>query len=239
MTSKRLFSVLLATLLSAAATTGAPALLAQSQPAPALWSDAPASKKAITLPLPRLRWGMSSEQIAKELDRILEKDYRPLLKKATGVERASLVEELENKKGEIRRSRMDFGNVPTALDATKYRGEYSYNSGESVATFTYQGEKFLFFFVQDKLWKVMVESKFEGTPALGKSFAEAVSKLGKKYGMGRTIPADFDAGRWASEVDWKDKVTHLRAIDIGESALLLAYEDIQTLRNLGTLRAKH
>ncbi len=52
------------------------------------------------------------------------------------------------------------------------------------------------------------------------------------------IPADFDAGRWASEVDWKDKITHLRAVDIGETSILLAYEDVQTLQNLSTLRAK-
>lgn len=238
MTSKRLFGVLLATLLGAAVTSGAPALLAQNKPAPALWSDAPWSKKAITLPFRWLRWGISSEHIAKELDRILEKDYRPLVKNAQGAELGRLVEELEAKQGELRRSRMDFGNVPTALDATKYRGEYGYNSGESVATFNYKGEKFLFFFFQDKLWKVMVESKLEGERPLGKSFAEAVLKLGKKYGNGRMIPADFENGRWASEVDWKDRNTHLRAIDIGDTALLLAYEDPQTLQNLSTLRAK-
>jgi hypothetical protein len=238
MTSKRLFGVLLATLLGAAATTGAPALSAQNKPAPVLWSDAPSSKKAIALPFPWLRWGMSHGQIAKELDRVLENYYRPLLKKAAGVEKAALTQELKEAEGEFRRSKMDFGNVPTALDATYYRGEYSYNSGESVASLTYKGDKFKFFFFQDKLWKVMVESKLEGAHVLGKSFPEAMLKLGKKYGTGRTIPADVDGGRWASEVDWKDNVSHLRVIEIGETSLLLAYEDVRTLQNLSALRAK-
>jgi hypothetical protein len=237
MTSKRLFGVLLAALLGASTTTGAPAAHAQTT-SPVLWSDARTTKKAVALPFPFIRWGVSHGQLAKEFDRVVEREYRPLVKKAKGVELRALIVELESKKGEFRRSRMDFGSVPTALDATKYRSEYTYDNGESVATFTHKGEKFMFFFFQDKLWKVMVESRFSDASVLGKSFTEAVVTLGKRYGVGRTIPADFDAGRWATEVDWKDNVTHLRAIDIGDTSLLLAYEDTRTLQNLGTLRAK-
>ncbi len=112
MTSKRLLGVLLATLLGAAATAGSPDLLAQSKPAPALWSDAPSSKKAITLPFPWLRWGSSLEQIAKDFDRILEKDYRPLVKKAKGDELARLSQERSESRARFAAARCSSATSP-------------------------------------------------------------------------------------------------------------------------------
>ena len=103
-------------------------------------------------------------------------------------------------------------------------------------SFTRKGELTYFFFIQERLWKIIEEKKLaEGSP-LGKNYQEAVVKLSTNYGVpGRVQATGSTSG--AVEVDWKDATTHLRAIQRGEAALGLAYEDNGTLANLSSLRS--
>lgn len=208
-------------------------------PAPAAAAEAPDTKKPIVMDPSDLAWGMSPKQVAEVVDKVIHKDYDAILAKtATGsVNARSLELQREENKNAFRRSRIDFGKLPTGIDATPLRGEYTYLNKESMMTLTRNGQNRYFFFIQDKLWKVIDEVKLGEGVREGKTWEEAVLKLVKKYGVpGRIQEADYDKGRNATEVDWKDTTTHIRAIQRGEAAVALAYEDRATLSNLPNLR---
>jgi hypothetical protein len=182
---------------------------------------------------------MSSKQVAGIVDKVLDEDYKPLYAKVSpGVKMEALDAQLAEDKNAFRRSRIDFGKLPTGIDSTPLRGEYTYLNKESLMTLSRSGKPTrYFFFIQDKLWKVIDEHKLADGSRVGKDYQDAVIKLVKALGVpGRLLDADYEKGRNAMEVDWKDSTTHLRAIMRGDTAVALAYEDNATLAILGTLR---
>ncbi|MFO0760590.1 MAG: hypothetical protein U0359_29185 [Byssovorax sp.] len=200
-------------------------------------AEPPDAKKGITLPIAGLAWGMSPKKVAEVIDKILDDDYRPLYKDTQpGVKMKALDAQLAEEKDQFRRSRIDFGKIPTGIDSTPLRGEYTYQNKEAMLSLTRQGETSYFFFIQERLWKVIVEVKLNDKSPLGKTFTEAAVKLSTQYGIpGRVLQPD--ANRASVEVDWKDANTHLRAIQRSDTALALAYEDLGTLANLSALRS--
>src|SRR6185436_12964945 len=120
-----------------------------------------------------------------------------------GVKMKALDAQLAEDKSQFRRSRIDFGKTPTGYDATALRGEYSYQNKEAVLNLTRKGEVTYFFFIQEKLWKIIEERKLNDKTPLGKTYAESVVKLSTGFGTpGRVLPAE--GGRSSVEVDWKD-----------------------------------
>ncbi|APR81207.1 Hypothetical protein A7982_06554 [Minicystis rosea] len=238
MNAKRLLATLLTVGLTFAAALPATDVHAQGRkkkeegPAP----EAPSTKKAISLPYAGVTWGQSPKQVADTVDKILDDDYRPLYKGVQpGIRMRELDAQIAEDKSAFRRSRIDFGKLPTGVDATPLRGEYTYNNRESLLVLTRKGMVTNFFFIQDKLWKVIEEHKFSDSHPLGKNYMEAVVKLSTNYGVpGRVLPPD--GARFVTEVDWKDATTHLRAIQRGEAAAGLAFEDNATLASLASLR---
>src|SRR6188768_4595495 len=92
-------------------------------------------EKAVGLSPKGLRWGLTLEGVAKLYDKVFEEEYLPLLRKAQpGNEMLALEDEQKNKQGILRRGRVDFGNIPTGVDQSPLKGEYSYNNAESMAT---------------------------------------------------------------------------------------------------------
>lgn len=206
-------------------------------PAP-VSAEPPDAKKTIKMTPATLAWGMSPKQVAAVVDTVLDEDYKPLYQKVSpGVKMKALDAQLAEDKSAFRRSRIDFGKLPTGIDSTPLRGEYTYLNKESLMSLTRSGQTRHFFFIQDKLWKVIDEVKLgEGSP-LGKTWEEAVIKHVKVFGVpGRVLEADYEKGRNATEVDWKDTATHVRLIQRGDTALAIAYEDRATLSNLAGLR---
>ncbi len=180
---------------------------------------------------------MSPKQMGDALDKILDDDYRPRYKEVQpGIQMKDLDAQVAEDKSQFRRSRIDFGKLPTGLDSTPLRGEYTYNNKETMMSFTRKGEVTYFFFIQERLWKIIEEKKLGDGVPLGKSYMEAVVKLSTTYGIpGRVRQPDFVTLN-AVEVDWKDATTHLRAIQRSDTAVGLAYEDNGTLANLASLR---
>ncbi|AUX40125.1 hypothetical protein SOCE26_015220 [Sorangium cellulosum] len=213
----------------------APAAAAAASARPA---EPPVTKKTIALNPQGITWGMSTKQVAALVDKMLDAAYVPRYKATSpGVKMRALDAELAEEKSAFRRSRIDFGKLPTGIDTTPLKGEYTYLNKESMMTLT-QGEgKRHFFFIQDKLWKIIDEHALgEGNPR-GKDFQSAAIKLATAFGVpGRVTPPDPDKGRFITEVDWKDAATHFRAIDRGEGAIAFAYEDLVTLSSLDSLR---
>ncbi|MFT3776355.1 MAG: hypothetical protein QM820_64245 [Minicystis sp.] len=238
MNAKRLLGTLLTAGLMLAVAAPATDVHAQGRkkkeegPAP----EAPSVSKAIKLPLAGITWGQSPKQVAEAIDKILDDDYRPLYQGVQpGIRMKELDAQIAEDKSAFRRSRIDFGKLPTGVDATPLRGEYTYNNRESLLILTRKGMVTNFFFIQDKLWKIIEEHKLGDAHPLGKTYPEAVVKMSTNYAVpGRVLPPD--GTRYVTEVDWKDATTHLRAIQRGEAAMGLAFEDNATLGNLASLR---
>ncbi|WP_437591289.1 hypothetical protein [Sorangium sp. So ce1000] len=213
-------------------TSGAPAA------APARPADPPATKKTIALTPPGIAWGMTTKQVAAVIDKMLDEAYVPRYKAISpGVKMRALDAELAEEKSAFRRSRIDFGALPTGIDATPLKGEYTYLNKESLMTLTRESGKRYFFFIQDKLWKIIDEHPLSEKSPRGKDYASAVVKLATAFGVpGRVTPPAPDKGRYVTEVDWKDAATHFRAIERGDSEIAFAYEDLVTLGSLESLR---
>jgi hypothetical protein len=199
--------------------------------------DPPVAKKVIAVPLAGVRWGQSPKQVADAIDQILDEDYKPLYKNVQpGVRMKELDAQLAEDKSQFRRSRIDFGKTPTGVDATPMRGEYTYNNKEAMYSLTRKGANTYFFFIQERLWKIIDEPKLGDASPLGKTYQEAVVKMATNYGVpGRVLPPDGST-RYALEVDWKDGTSHVRAIQRGDAAIAIGYEDNATLMSLATLR---
>jgi hypothetical protein len=176
--------------------------------------------------------------VAQVYDKVLDEDYKPLYKQVSpGVKMKALDAALAEEKGAFRRSRIDFGKVPTGLDATPLKGEYSYMNKESVMSITRKGQTRYLFFIQDKLWKIIDEHKLaEGAP-YGKDFQAAVIKLAQTLGVpGRVLPPDPDKGRFMPEVDWKDAGNLFIARQRSDTAFAILVVDAATQANLANLR---
>ena len=123
MKAKRLLGVLLASGLGLVAMSqSSDVLAAGGKPkaaAPAAPTEPPMTKKAIAHSLTGVVWGQSPKQVAEAIDKILDEDYRDRLKTAQpGVQQKNLELELAEAKDQFRRSRIDFGKLPTGVDSS-------------------------------------------------------------------------------------------------------------------------
>ena len=174
--------------------------------------------KVVGIPPKGLHWDLTLEGVAKLYDKVFEEEYLPLLKKVEpGNQMTALEDELKSKQGILRRGRIEFGAIPTGVDQSPLKGEYSYRNGESMATLRLRsGTERHFFFFSDKLWKVYDEHKLTKGGTLGENFEEAVKILTKRFGVpGKPMPANYDKGQPFDEVQWRDADKLIRAVDRG------------------------
>ena len=241
MNGRKIWCALLALGLGLAAASASSDALADkpknTKAAPAAPAEPATAKKDIKYDLPGVTFGQTVKQATAAVEKLLDEDYKPLYAKVSpGVKMKQLDAALAEEKSAFARSRIDFGKIPVALDSGPLKGEYTYNNKESKMELTRKGVTIHFFFIQDKLWKLIFERKLGEKEPTGKDFADAVSKLAKDLGIaGRVQAADEAKGLYFQEVDWKDAKTHLRVIDRG-SVAGFAYEDNATLGNLAALR---
>jgi hypothetical protein len=182
--------------------------------------------KKIRLQPKGLEWGMSTKRVSELYKRVFDREFLPLYKKAEpGVEMKTLDAELDDRKSLILRNKVDFGTLPTGIDSTPLKGEYSYKNNESMTRITLRnGTTRNFFFFDDKLWKVYDEHPLKKGGKLGETFDEAVGYLGKKLGAAPKITeADFKA-TFFKEGTWANSELVIRAIDRG-NVLGLVYAD--------------
>jgi hypothetical protein len=193
-----------------------------------------AAGKKIALSPEGLKFGMGLEAIANLYGKVFDAEYLPLYKKATpGPETDALDAEIKQRKAEVRRSKVEFGNTPTGVDQTSLKGEYSYANGESMARLTLRsGTERYFFFFNDRLWKVYDEHKLKkGTP-LGEDYASAVKVLQGKFGSApKKAPANPEKGQFFEETVWTTSDMVIRAID-RDSVVAVVYIDREVQEDL-------
>ena len=193
--------------------------------------------KKIHLQPKGLEWGMSVKRVSDLYKREIDREFLKLYKKAEpGVEMKALDAEVDDRKGLIVRNKLEFGQLPTGMDSTPLKGEYSYKNGESMTWITLtNGTKRNFFFFDDKLWKVYDEHPLKKGGKLGETFDEAIAFLTKKLGAAPKITeADFKA-TFFKEGSWANNELLIRAVDRGNS-LGLVYVDKSVQDSLSKYR---
>ena len=206
--------------------------------APATPGEAATAKKTISYDLTGITWGQSVKQVTEAVEKMLDEDYKPLYAKVSpGVKMTQLDRALAEEKSAFARSIIKFDKIPVALDSGPLKGEYTYNNKEAKMELTRKGLTYHFFFIGDKLWKILVERKLGEKEAAGKDYADAVAKVAKDLGAaGRVQAADAAKGLNFQEIDWKDANTHLRIVDRGSSLVVFGYESTTILASLPSLR---
>lgn len=196
------------------------------------------TSKAIAVSPGTITWNMTPAQVAGVYDKVLDEEFRPKYKKVQpGTAMQALDAELAERKAEIRRSLIRFGEVPTGYDATPLKGEYTYGNKEAVMNITRDGRERYFFFIQDKLYKVVDEHKLGDGLPWGKTYDEAIGKLKDYYGVaGRVREPDGTNGLSLKEADWSNGKAHLRASMRSDSAMGLIFEDEATVAALPGMR---
>jgi hypothetical protein len=190
-----------------------------------------------------VKFGMSRNDVFKvynEIGGVIDKEYDVVLRKMQpGVQMKAAEAERDGLKKAFERSVIEFKDLPTGLDATGLRGEYTYRNRESMASIERPGKKRIFFFIGDRLWKVYDEVKLAKDGILGVSFQEASVKLAAVFGgAGKAMATDPQKGVNHPTLEWSDAATHMRAVDrSAERLVAVVLEDKGTLGNLAQLRS--
>ena len=228
-------------------------LVATASAAPKAHSGAHAAKDAgkkakkpsdLPVPGPRgIRFGMSVDQLAKFYSKVWDKEYLVLFRKAQpGLQMQALENELSDKKKRIKRNLIAFGKLPTGVDQSPLKGEYSYLNGESMSHITLKsGTKRNFFFFQSRgLWKIYDEYKLRQGGPLGSTFEDGVGILTKKFGKKpKMIEPDHEKGISFQQAEWVGKSHIIRLINRDYQKISgLVYVDKDTFDDLKDLR-KH
>jgi hypothetical protein len=196
--------------------------------------------KKVKLSPDGLRFGMTIEEIAKLYEAVFDEEFVPLYKAVEpGPRMAELDSELADKKQLILRNKLEFGTLPSGLDNTPLRAEFTYNNGESMTRVKLRsGVERHFFFFGNRLWKVYDAHKLGKKSKLGGDFEEVVAKLTKQFGKApRALKADSSAGRDFDQVDWQDAETIVRLVDHGGGKAALLYVDRKVEENVGKYRS--
>ncbi len=214
---------------------------AKAKPKASASDKPPMMKKRIGLSPKGVAWGISVAQLAKIYDRVFDKEFVPLYKKVSpGPRMAALDAELENKKAILRRNKLLFGTLPTGIDQSPLKGEYSYGNNESMTRVTLRsGTTRNFFFFNDKLWLIYDEHKLREGGPYGASFEEAVQILTKKFGgvAPQMLEPDYAKGRSFAEARWQDGKIVVRAINREYQKVIgMAYADASVFFHLSKYR---
>lgn len=186
-----------------------------------------------------IRFQMTPEELATFYDKIIEDDFKDLYKKAQpGPATTRLDAALAEAKAAFRASKVEFNNLPTGVDSTPLKGEYTYKNQEMMMKLTRKGTTRFFFFIRGKLWKIYDEIGLRENGPLGKDYEEAKKKYVDAFQVaGRNIDPDYSIGRIFTETDWQDPTTHLRVLDrSGFKIAAVVYEERSTVNMLSSLR---
>lgn len=202
------------------------------------------AKKPTGLPFPAprgLKFGMSVDQLSDFYSKVWDKQFLSLFKKADPSQHQALEYELEDKKKLIKRNLIAFGKLPTGIDQSPLKGEYSYLNDESMSRFTEKSgtRRNFFFFKSRGLWKIYDEHKLRAGSPLGSTFQEAVELLTKKFGKKpKVMPADFEKGRAFETAEWSDNRIIIRVVNRDYQKIVgIVYIDKDTEGDLDKLRS--
>lgn len=201
-----------------------------------------AKKEGLPFPAPKgLRFGLTPDQLSDFYAKVWDQEFLALFKKADPSQHEALEYELQDRKALLKRNLIAFGKLPTGIDQSPLKGEYSYLNGESMTRFTQKSgtRRNFFFFKSVGLWKIYDEYKLRAGGPLGGTFDEAVATLEKKFGKKpKLLKADFEKGRSFDTAEWSDNRIIIRAVNRDYQKIVgLVYINKETEADLDKLRA--
>lgn len=196
-----------------------------------------AIEKAPRLKPSKVKFGKSEKQIVKAYRHIIEARYKKARQEASpGIELDQVTRAMNQAKQDFASSRIEFDDMPGPLDGTRFVGEFSRMNAEKALVMKRKKRSRHFFFIKNRLWKVMDTYRLGSRSKWGADFKEAAKKVEKIMGVpGRRLAADPAKGRKYEEIDWADAKVHVRIINWGKK-LGVAYVDKDTEANLENLR---
>ena len=199
-------------------------------------------KEGLPFPAPKgLRFGFTPDELSDFYGKVWDQEFLALFKKADPSQHQALEYELQDKKALLKRNLIGFGKLPTGIDQSPLKGEYSYLNGESMTRFTQKSgtRRNFFFFKSVGLWKIYDEYKLRAGGPLGASFEEAVAALEKKFGKKpKLLKADFEKGRSFDTAEWSDSRIIIRAVNRDYQKIVgLVYVSKETEADLDKLRS--
>ena len=202
-------------------------------------SAAPNSDK-IAEAMGKLKWGMSRDDVLKDVTEKVKEKYRPQLAKTKdAVEEDRLRLEAKNELDAIKKGVVDFDGRSSGWDVGFLKGEFTQNNGESMIVVRDANSQNFYFFMGGKLWKWF--KAFDASVFPGSNFNTFASAVkGRFGGEGKEIKAEMRPGegqrRW---LEWQDPQTRLRAIDNTGfyGFFCLVFEEKGTVDRLASLRS--
>jgi hypothetical protein len=187
---------------------------AAKKPAPKPGKEEAGKTAASVVLYPKgLTWGMGAEQIAKLYDRIFEAQYTELYKRTPiGPQTEALDAEREEKKRLLRQNKLIFGNMPTGMDNTALKSEFTYQNNESMTKLDFgNGLVRNFFFFGDRLWKIYDEHTLGKSP-IGANWESAILYVSDKLGSKPKL-LEAGGGRDFQQAEWSDGTTLVRLVN--------------------------
>lgn len=133
---------------------------AKNEPPPPA-AEPPMAKKAISHGMKGIVWGQSSKTLIEQIEKVIDEEYRPIYAKTSpGVKMKELDAQVSTDKEAFKRSKVEFGKTPTGFDNGPLKPEYTYNNKEMVYVWKKDKKTVYFFFIQDKLWKIIEDRQF-------------------------------------------------------------------------------
>ncbi len=196
-----------------------------------------AIEKAPRLKPSRVKFGKSEKQIVKAYGPTIEARFKKARQEASpGKELNQVTRMMNEAKQDFASSLIEFDDKPGPLDGTRFDGEFSRENRETALVMERKKRVRHFFFIRNRLWKVMDSYELGPKSKWGVDFKQAAAKVEKIMGVpGRKLAADPKKGRRFEELDWADAKVHVRLINWGKH-LGIAYVDKDTEANLDNLR---
>jgi len=231
----KLLAIMIGLLVVASATDAEARKWGKKKAGPA--AEPAALEKAPKLKPSAVKFGKSEKQIAKAYKPIIKKRFKKRIQEASpGIELNQVMRAMKAKQNDFATSVIEFDDKPGPLDGTHFEGEFSRMNGETAMVMKRKKRTRHFFFIKNRLWKVIDTRKLGPNSKWGVDFKQATEKVEKMLGVkGRKLPANAEKGRKFDEVDWADANVHFRLINWGKK-LGLAYVDKDTEANLENLR---
>lgn len=184
-----------------------------------------------------LTWGVSKDQLQKQLiDKVKEK-YRPLVAKTKDpVEEDRLRNAANEEMKRIKESYVEFKGTSTGWDVSFLRGEFTHGNSESMLVMRDQNSQNFYFFIDGKLWKWYKAFDAEVFPA--GNFTVFAGSVQKRFGPAKDASGEISPGNKRHWLEWQDDKTRLRAVDQSDfyGFYCLVFEEKATVNNLAKLR---
>jgi hypothetical protein len=191
-----------------------------------------------------VKWGMNHNDVTRVFNApsgMFDHDYDAQLRKLQpGTQMNAVESERESLKKAFERSLIEFKDVPTGLDSTGLRAEYSYKNREAILTVERPGKRRIFFFIGDRLWKIYDEVRLSEKGEFGASYKDAVTKMNTHLGApGKALAGDAAKAAPFATTEWAgDATTHYRLVDRSSEKIAgVVQEEKGTLGNLAQLRS--